>query len=487
VGTHGLAAKCAPARKLAEGKDYEADSIAAAVKMGYAVLVTDYEGALVGDDSSYLAGKNQGQATLDIVKAASQIPGAGVSATAPVGIWGFSQGGQTAAWAGEIASTYTPNLKLVGVAAGGVPANFITTAPTLDGNIGFAFLGSAIAGLGYQYPEAIGSAIAAIQSPAGEAALAKLKTQCIFEALFDNQNKSISSYTNTGEPLSSLLAISSVASTLNAQNLGTKKINVPLYLFHGTADEFIPFQQGLNLRKDYCAKGTKVTFDVYPSEHIVTQFQGAAPSLAFLKDRFDGKAATDNCSSTATPKANPNPGGGDFIVSLDNWDVSGNVGLKTLGQTVPLPAGSKIKANANVTAKTLTGALTFPAYKTPIKVIGLNLSIGLLIESAGNLTGSNSVDNDGVLRISGKAPVNITVTNVLGLSWGTCKTVSPVDFPVTFEGPVSALGNGGLQFSGTTTFPQIKGCFISGILSGLMSGPGNTFTLKVAPPAPVKL
>jgi hypothetical protein len=83
--------------------------------------------------------------------------------------------------------------------------------------------------------------------------------------------------------------------------------------------------------------------------------------------------------------------------------------------------------------------------------------------------------------------VNITVTNVLGLSWGTCKTVSPVDFPVNFEGPVSSLGNGGLQFSGTTTFPQIKGCFISGILSGLMSGPGQTFTLKVTPPAPVKL
>jgi len=487
VGTHGLATKCAPARKLADGSDYEAASIAAAIKLGYAVLVTDYEGALSGDGSSYLAGKSQGQAALDIVKAASQVPGAGVSATAPVGVWGFSQGGQTAAWAGELASTYTPSMKLVGVAAGGVPANMVTTAPALDGNIGFAFLGSAIVGLGYQYPDPFGSAVAAVASPAGNAALDKLATQCVFEALFENENKTLSTFTVTGSGLPELLKIQPIADTLNAQNLGSKKINVPLYLFHGTADEFIPFQQGMNLRKDYCAKGTNVTFDVYPSEHIVTQFQGAAPSLAFLKDRFDGKAATSNCSSTTVPTANPNKGGGDFIVSLDNWDVAGNVGLKTLGQTVPLPAGSKIKANANITAKTLTGALTFPAYKTPIKVIGLNLSIGLLIESAGNLSGSNTVDNEGVLRIDGKAPVNITVTNVLGLSWGTCKTVSPVDFPVTFQGPVSSLGNGGLQFTGTTAFPQIKGCFISAILSGLMSGPGQTFTLKVAPPAPVKL
>jgi len=74
----------------------------------------------------------------------------------------------------------------------------------------------------------------------------------------------------------------------------------------------------------------------------------------------------------------------------------------------------------------------------------------------------------------------------LGLSWGTCKTVTPADFPVNFEGPVSALGNGKLTFAGTTTFPQIKGCFISAILSGLMSGSGQGFNLTVAPPAPTK-
>jgi len=323
VGTHGLAAKCAPARQLADGKDYEAANIAAALSLGYAVLVTDYEGALVGDDSSYLAGKNQGQAALDIVKAASQIPGAGVTVSAPVGVWGFSQGGQTATWAGEIAPTYTPNLNIVGVAAGGVPANLVTTAPALERNIGFAFLGSSIAGLGYQYPEAIGAAVTAIASDAGVAALARLKTQCVFEALFENQNKSIASYTRTNSSLAELLAVGPVAATLNAQTVGTRKINAPVYLFHGTADEFIPFQQGVNLRKDYCTKGTNVTFEVYPSEHIVTQFQGAAPSLAFLKDRFEGKAAAGNCASTAAiPAANPKPGGGDFVVGLDKWPSS---------------------------------------------------------------------------------------------------------------------------------------------------------------------
>jgi hypothetical protein len=208
VGTHGLAAKCAPARKLADGKDYEIANISAALKMGYAVLVTDYEGALAGDASTYLSGKSQGQAALDIVRAASQIPGSGVSATAPVGVWGFSQGGQTAAWAGELASTYSPGLNLVGVAAGGVPANFKSTAPALDGNIGFAFFGAAINGLTTQYPGTI--PLDLISNAAGQAALAKISTQCVFEALFEFQNKSISGYTKSNEPLASLLAIPSV-------------------------------------------------------------------------------------------------------------------------------------------------------------------------------------------------------------------------------------------------------------------------------------
>jgi hypothetical protein len=61
-----------------------------------------------------------------------------------------------------------------------------------------------------------------------------------------------------------------------------------------------------------------------------------------------------------------------------------------------------------------------------------------------------------------------------------------VQFPIVFDGPVSSLGNGGLVFTGTTTFPQIKGCAISAILSALMSGSGQTYSFAVAPPAPVK-
>jgi pimeloyl-ACP methyl ester carboxylesterase len=495
VGTHGLATSCAPSKKLALGTDYEIANINAALAKGYTVLVTDYRGALSGPaasaQSTYLAGKAQGNATLDIVKAAAAIPGAGLSLSSPVIVWGYSQGGQSASWAAEqLANGYAPELKVLGVAAGGVPGNFERTAHYLDGGIGFAFFGAAINGLNRQYPNQI--PINLLASTEGKAALADIGNLCVFEALFKYENKGIADYVNQdpADPttLDTLLEVPSVQAVLSAQNLGNVKLTVPLYQFHGQADEFIPLDQAVALKKAYCAKGSNVAFDLFPSEHIVTQFQGATTVIPWIADRLAGKAQASTCNSNAAdPKPTNNPVSGDFIITLNDWNVAGNVGLKTLGQIVPLPAGSKLKADANVTKQTLTGALTFPAYKTPIKVIGLNLSIGLLIESAGNLSGSTKVDNDGVVTIAANAPVNITVTNVLGLSWGTCKTVSPVNFPVNFTGPVSALGSGGLQFSGTTSFPQIKGCFISAILSGLMSGNGQTFTLQVSPPAPVKL
>lgn len=485
VGTHGLATKCAPTRQLAAGTDYEAANIAAALKAGYAVLVTDYQGGLEGLPSSYLTGKSQGHALLDIFKAATSVPDAGIVANAPVAIWGYSQGGQTAAWAAELAPTYAPEIKLAGVAAGGVPGDFIRTANYLNDSTGFAFLASAINGLFNEYGDEI--PINLIASEQGKVALERINTQCVFEALFEYQNKDLSEYTLNNQPLSDLLKVGSVKATLQAQSLGTKKINVPLYQYHGQADEFIPLDQAIALKKNYCAKATNVKFDLYPSEHIVTQFQAAPTVLTWLADRFAGKAAENTCGTTAAdPTTTANPGGGDFIVSLKSWPLTASVGLKTLAQTVTLPATSTFTADANVTAKTLKGSLNVPNFKQTLKIIGLPIQVGLKIAPAGETTGSVSVDNAGMLKIRGTSPVDITVTSVLGIPFGECKTVKPVQFPLTFDGPISSLGNGALNFSGATSFPLIQGCFISAILSGLMTGSGQTYSLTVSPPAPVK-
>lgn len=491
VGTQGLAQDCAPSRQFAAGSnEYENANINAALKAGYAVLVSDYAGYLTGTESTYLSGQSQGNAVLDIFKAATAIPSVGISATAPVGIWGFSQGGQSAAWAAEVLSTYAPDLKVAGVAAGGVPANFIAAAHFLDGNLGAAFLASGVAGLGVQYPGTIGKNFNLLASAEGKAEIAKLKTECVFTALFDLQNKTLSQFTvdPTGITLDDILGVPAVEATLNQQNLGKKPLTVPMYQYHGKADEFIPLAQDIDLKRYYCANGGKVQFDLYPSEHIVTQFQAAPKVLSWMGDRFAGKPAPSSCSTNTTgyptpTNTNTTPGG-NFVVALDKWPLTATVGLKTLGQTVYLPATSTFTATTDITAKTLNGTLNVPDFKQSLKIIGIGSQIGMKVTANGATTGTASLDNAGKLHVHGKAYADIAITSVSGIPVGECKTVTPVVFPLDFDGPVSSLGNGGLTFTGTTTFPQVKGCFISAILSAMMSGSGQTYSFTVAPPAP---
>jgi len=372
------------------------------------------------------------------------------------------------------------------VAAGGIPADFIKSAYNLDGSVGAAFLASGVAGLNAQYPDTLN--IDLIASTDGFAALDKLKTQCVFEALFDLQNRSLTSFTNGGIGLDQILKIQDIKNTLIAQNLGTKPITTPMYQFHGQADEFIPLDQDVALKNAYCTKYPNVYFDLYPSEHIVTQFQAAGPALAWMADRFNGKAAPSTCSNTAAaPASTSNPTKGtDLIVSLTKWPLAATIGLKTLAQTISLPAASSLTADSNITKKTLNGSLSIPAFKSTISLIGLKISVGLTVTPVGNVTGSSSLDNDGLLHIKANAQTDITITSLLGIPFGQCKTVTPVNFPINFDGPLSSLGNGNLTFTGTTTFPQIKGCVISAILSALMSGSGQTYSFNVAPPAPKK-
>lgn len=490
VGTHGLAQKCAPSVQLNQGTDYEASNVAAALKAGYAVLVTDYAGYTTGKVPTYLAGASQGQAVLDIVKAAAQIPNSGVKTSAKTAIWGYSQGGQSAAWAGQLMAAYAPELNIVGVAAGGVPGDFLNTAANLDGRNGSAFLLSATIGLAEQYPDEISFDL--IANETGQAAAVDGKQMCVFEALPYFHNRPLTEFTKNNRPLEYWMRLlPPVRVRITDQDLGKSGIPVPVYQYHGQADQFIPLGQAYALKNKYCALGTKVSFDLYPSEHIATQFQGSSQALAWISDRVAGKAAPSTCGTAQPePTSTANDNTGNLVVSLKQWSLIANVGLKTLGQTVNMPAASTFSADTDITAQQLkNGKLVVPDFVAKLNIL-LPIDVKMAIKPTQDTTGSASLSTAGILKISGTQYANITLQTVgsLGINIPTgCTTSKPVEFPLNFEGPVAALGNGKISFSGTTSFPSLNGCGLYGpLLSTLMSGSGQTYSFTVAPPAPVK-
>ncbi|MFT3858404.1 MAG: alpha/beta fold hydrolase [Aquabacterium sp.] len=483
-GVHGMGNGCAPSRQFAIDQEYEAANIAAALKAGYAVLVTDYAGYTNGSTPRFMAGPSQGRNLLDIFKAANGIPDVGFSATAPVAIWGYSQGGQAAAFAAEEQPTYTPGIDLKAVAHGGTPGDLMETAPYLNARNGAGFLFSAILGLKQEYPSSI--PLDLVLTPQGKAAFEEVKTKCIFSALYAYQNDDISEYTNPGTKLDDLLGLPGVVTVLDKQKLGTKSVNVPMYQYHGQADEFIPLAQAYALKKAYCAKGTSVTFDLYPGEHIITQFQAAPKVLAWLGDRFNGQAGQATCNlGKPDPTSTANDNTGNIKVSLVKWPLDAKVDLKTLKQTVFLPKESTFSEETDINAKTLTGVLSVPEFSQSLKLLGIGAQIRMKIEPAGQATGAVALSELGRLTVKGNVPVNITIASVWGIPFGQCKTEKPVDFPLDFEGPISSLGNGNLTFKGTTSFPMIKGCIISAIISAFMTGSGQAYTFTVSPPAPL--
>ena len=115
-----LTRDCASSYEIRQGTNGELpQALLPLLNDGVAVVVPDYE----GPESQWTAGVQAGHAVLDSIRAAESFPPAGLGGEGTrVGIWGYSGGGQATAWASELQPTYAPELNVVGVAEGGVPA-----------------------------------------------------------------------------------------------------------------------------------------------------------------------------------------------------------------------------------------------------------------------------------------------------------------------------------------------------------------------------
>ncbi|MFG3495541.1 lipase family protein [Streptomyces sp. NPDC047928] len=288
VGTVGLGDRCAPSAGFPDGTTMEANLILQLLRRGWAVVVTDYEGLGTAGEHTYTAGRSAGHAMLDAARAALRLPDTGLSERSPIGVMGYSQGGQAAGWAAELHSSYAPELAVKGTATGGVPAELAKLAPVHDGSYGSGLLFMAAAGQDAAYPEL---RLDSYLNTSGRALVSFLRENCVALDSTVGSFKRISDMT-VRNPLDT----AEWQRRLHESDLGAAAPARPVYLYHALADELIPYAQGTGLRSRWCARGGDVTWrTITVGEHVSGVISEAPRAADWLADRFAGAPTNSGC------------------------------------------------------------------------------------------------------------------------------------------------------------------------------------------------
>ena len=188
-------------------------------------------------------------------------------------------------------------------------------------------------------------------------------------------------------------------------------------------------------------------------------------------------------SVVACAVAAPTASAADVVLPFSNYKVGGTLTVKKLNQSITLPAGSTFNGSANVTKGTLSGHVSIPTFTSTIRVLGIPTQVTTQLVEAQPVQGTVKLDPDLTTHIRSSTSATLYIRKLrLGLLSvpTTCRTVSPIQLTLNYDGPFSFP----INFNGTTTIPPLVGCGLLGpTLGALLSGPGNAYHLTLSPPS----
>ncbi|WP_083894795.1 lipase family protein [Nocardia tenerifensis] len=253
---------------------------------GFAVLVPDHQ----GPRQAYAAGLMAGHAVLDSIRAAVRTPELGLAPESPTAITGYSGGAIASAWAAQLAPRYAPELNLVGVAFGGVPADFDMLIHTMNGRDAASgiFLAATL-GLAREYPEML-----ALMNDNGWRLVRVGRDFCMAAEEFVGLVAPIPVQALTDVPAPTELPL--IREIVAQNRLGALPPTIPVLMYHGLNEWWVPLAGAENLYRDWCGGGTQVDFRVYPGEHFIVSTSGIPGAYAWIEDRFAGRPTAGGCT-----------------------------------------------------------------------------------------------------------------------------------------------------------------------------------------------
>ncbi|MEI6259881.1 MAG: alpha/beta fold hydrolase [Deltaproteobacteria bacterium] len=310
-GTAGLARSCAitlvdnPAKDASfysfpdspDSVDAGVPGLTQMIAAGYVVVATDYQGLGTPGFHQYLVGPTAARNVLDAIVAAQQIPQAGAGKRAVV--LGWSQGGQAAVWAGQLADYVASSTKILGAVAlapvnaleqSKIEAQIIASGKKLTTMMG-AETAMAQYAMTTTFPELKLSDV-----------LTPLGIEYIKEASKHQCNKQM------GQSLDYIQAWKGSATRSDPQNqeawlkrieqmaLGFVPAKAPIAIYQGDDDPIIFPAASEAYVKTACASGTTISYTHYPdTDHLRVPGRAQADFLGWIADRFADKPAPSSC------------------------------------------------------------------------------------------------------------------------------------------------------------------------------------------------
>ncbi|HET6832424.1 MAG TPA: lipase family protein [Acidimicrobiales bacterium] len=283
-GTSGIADECAPSKRPMAT---ELSLMAPFVDAGYVVVLSDYEGLGTPGRHPYLVGESEGRGVLDGALAARELPDAETGEQ--LSIFGYSQGGHGALWAGQLAADWAPEYQLVGTVAG-APATELPVIFSAAGSLPIAgFLYMIIAGFAEAYPEADPGLVL---TPAGEAELPQVDVGCVREVIEHFAG------TPNAELLKPGLADVEPWAGLEAANdPGRVATDSPILIVHSAADDVVPATLSQLLVQRMCDEGQVVERRVYDKGqgHVEAVPDAVNDGFEWLQQQATGDEPMSTC------------------------------------------------------------------------------------------------------------------------------------------------------------------------------------------------
>lgn len=288
--TSGIVARCAPS--LAIFLFQQIQGLRSMIARGFVVVATDYPGLGTPGPHPYLVGESEGRAVIDIVRAARSLPRVGEGKDFIV--WGHSQGGQAALFAGMMASVYAPELKLLGVAAA-APATDLANLMSDDIN---SIGGKNITAMTlWSWHRVYGAAIDNVVDPRAMPAIDRLAQECI-EGPFDLIVRQ-----RTGRPLEQYFLMvqdptkaEPWRSLLEQNSTGVLSPEIPIFLAQGTSDQIIQPALTQAYMDRLCKAGSKVRMIMLPGiGHGRAAQASTMAAVNWMTDRFARETPPDDC------------------------------------------------------------------------------------------------------------------------------------------------------------------------------------------------